>query len=89
MLGDAKTTPGAPTASRLGLGAAEWPIPVSAELTMRTLIRNCARRAGRAKVGAKPRWSVVADLTTHGSTYSARLCEWAGLDPNEMVVRRT
>jgi hypothetical protein len=65
-----------------------WPIPVSAEQTMRTLIRNCARPAGRSRVGARPRWSVVSDLTTHGSTYSAWLCQWAGFDPDELVVRR-
>ena len=67
---------------------AEWPIPVTAEQTLRTLIRNCARPAGKAKVGARPRWSVVSDLTAHGSTYSWALCEWAGVEPDEMVVRR-
>lgn len=66
----------------------EWPIPVTAEATLRTLIRNCARPAGRAKIGARPRWSVVSDLTAHGSGYSAALCRWAGFDPDELVVRR-
>lgn len=65
-----------------------WPISVSAEDTLRWIIRNCSRPAGRARVGARPRWSVVSDLTSNGSTYSAELCAWAGCDPNEMVVRR-
>jgi hypothetical protein len=66
----------------------EWPIPETAEHTVRKLIRNCALPAGRRKFGVKPRWSIVSDLTTHGSTYSMRLCLWAGLDPDEMVMRR-
>lgn len=66
-----------------------WPLPsTTAEETLRWLIRNCARPAGRAKVGARPRWSVVSDLTSNGSTYSWRLCVWAGVDPDEIVVRR-
>lgn len=68
--------------------AAPWPISTSPEDTLRWIIRNCARPAGRARVGARPRWSVVADLTSHGSTYSARLCVWADVDPDELVVRR-
>jgi hypothetical protein len=27
-------------------------------------------------------------VTVHGSTYSAALCRWAGLDPDELVRRR-
>jgi hypothetical protein len=65
-----------------------WPLPNTAEHTLRTLIRNCALPAGRRKIGARPRWSIVSDLTTHGSTYSMQLCWWAGVDPNETVVRR-
>lgn len=67
---------------------AEWPIPVTAEQTLRTLIRNCALPAGRRRVGAMPRWAIVSKLTAHGSGYSHSLCRWAGLDPDEMVVRR-
>jgi hypothetical protein len=65
-----------------------WPIERSPEDTLRQIIRSCARPAGRARIGARPRWSIVSDLTTNGSTYSARLCEWAGCDPHEIVVRR-
>lgn len=65
-----------------------WPIERSPEDTLRWIIRNVARPAGRSKIGARPRWSVLSDLTSNGSTYSARLCVWAGVDPYEMVVRR-
>ena len=66
----------------------EWPIEKSAEETLRWVIRNAARPAGRARVGVQPRWVVVSDLTSNGSAYSSRLCRWAGVDPNELVVRR-
>jgi hypothetical protein len=59
----------------------------TADTLLVTVIRGCARPAGRACVGVRPRWSVVADLTLLGSTYAAQLCRWAGTDPNEMVVR--
>jgi hypothetical protein len=65
-----------------------WPIDVSPESTLRTTIRNCGIPAGKARVGVLPRWAVVSRLTTHGSTYSAMLCRWAGLDPDEMVRPR-
>lgn len=65
-----------------------WPIERSPEETLRQIIRCCARPAGRARIGARPRWSIVSDLTTNGSTYSSRLCRWAGCDPDELVVRR-
>jgi len=65
-----------------------WPIPVTVETTLRRAIVNCARPAGRARIGAMPRWSAVAKMTGHGSGYSVELCRWAGVDPEEMVVRR-
>jgi hypothetical protein len=65
-----------------------WPIDRTPEETLRHIIRNCARPAGRSRIGARPRWSIVSDLTTNGSGYSSRLCVWAGVDPNEIVVRR-
>lgn len=65
-----------------------WPIEVTPEDTLRHIIRTCARPAGKSRIGARPRWSIVSDLTGNGSTYAARLCVWAGTDPSEMVVRR-
>lgn len=68
--------------------AMAWPIDRTPEETLRHIIRVCARPSGRARIGARPRWTIVSDLTSNGSTYSARLCTWAGVDPDEMVVRR-
>jgi hypothetical protein len=59
----------------------------ASELLVR-VIRGCARPAGKARVGVRPRWSVVADMTALGSTYASQLCRWAGTDPDEQVVRR-
>lgn len=68
--------------------ASPWPIDISPEETLRIIIRNCAAPAGKRRIGAVPRWSIVSNLTTNGSSYSMRLCRWAGLDPDETVVRR-
>lgn len=35
--------------------------------------------------GQKPRWSVVMDVTGHGSTYAAMLCRWAGENPDDPI----
>lgn len=64
-----------------------WPIPTAMHDTLRRVIINCARPALRARTG-RFRWSVVAQLTGHGSGYAAELCRWAGVDPNELVVRK-
>ena len=67
----------------------EWPLPTStAEDTLRRVIRNCAVPIVAPRALAVPRWSVVSDVTAHGSTYSAALCRWAGLDPDELVRKR-
>lgn len=68
--------------------AANWPIPTTAEDTVRRVIRNCSIPAGRRGVYTVPRWSIVSEVTAHGSGYSSALCRWAGLDPDELVVRR-
>ena len=60
----------------------------TADALLVRIVRGCARPAGKARVGARPRWSVVADLTALGSTYASQLCRWAGTDPDEQVVRR-
>jgi hypothetical protein len=66
----------------------EWPLPTStAEDTLRNVIRNCAGIGTPRGMGV-PRWSIVSEVTVHGSTYSAALCRWAGLDPDELVRRR-
>ena len=67
----------------------EWPLPTStAEDTLRSVIRNCAVPNVAPRALGVPRWSVVKDVTAHGSNYSAALCRWAGLDPDELVRRR-
>ncbi len=67
----------------------EWPLPTATiEDTLRSVIRNCAVRANRKHTKIEPRWSVVSQVTAHGSTYSAALCRWAGLDPDELVRKR-
>ena len=67
----------------------QWPLPTStAEDTLRCVIRNCAVPIVAPRVLGVPRWSVVSDVTAHGSTYSAALCRWAGLDPDELVRAR-
>lgn len=65
-----------------------WPIPVSAEQTLRQAIRNCGYPAGKARVAVIPRWAAVSRMTAHGSGYSFALCRWAGLDPEELVRPR-
>ncbi len=65
----------------------EWPIPTPMHATLRQVIRNCGTPAKRPRTG-RPRWSVVRQVTGHGSGYSAELCRWAGVDPDELVVRR-
>jgi hypothetical protein len=64
-----------------------WPLDTTPEATLRYVIRTCARPA-RSKRGGVPRWSIVSAVTGNGSTYSARLCVWAGVDPDERCVRR-
>ena len=65
-----------------------WPIDESPEDTLRRVIRNCAVPGNRKHTKTEPRWSVVSQVTAHGSTYSAALCRWAGLDPDELVRKR-
>ena len=69
----------------------EWPLPTAtAEDTLRNVIRNCAvpiAPPNNRALGV-PRWSIVSEVTVHGSTYSAALCRWAGLDPDELVRER-
>jgi len=66
----------------------EWPLDESPETTLRRVIRNCAVPIVAPRVLGVPRWSVVSDVTAHGSTYSAALCRWAGGDPDELVRAR-
>ena len=68
--------------------AVEWPVPETPDQTLRTVLRNCAVSADSHPGIRRPRWSIVSDLTTHGSTASAKLCRWAGVDPHEVVVQR-
>jgi hypothetical protein len=66
----------------------EWPIDASPEQTVRNVIRNCAIPAKSKRTKTEPRWVIVSRVTAHGSTYSAALCRWAGLDPDELVRKR-
>lgn len=43
---------------------------------LRRIIRGIDVKRGRML------WAAVHELTAHGSTVSAGLCRWAGLDPN-------
>lgn len=65
-----------------------WPIDEAPEDTLRRVIRNCAVPTMSKRTKTEPRWSVVSQVTAHGSTYSAALCRWAGLDPDELVRKR-
>ena len=65
-----------------------WPLPISAEAVLRQTIRNCAVAATSKRVRAWPRWAIVSRITANGSGYSADLCRWAGLDPDELVSPR-
>jgi hypothetical protein len=66
----------------------EWPIDESPEDTLRRMIRICAIPAKSRRTKTEPRWAIVSQVTAHGSTYSAALCRWAGLDPDELVRKR-
>jgi len=66
-----------------------WPIDLmTPEETLRRVIRNCATAAKSHRTKTEPRWSIVSQVTAHGSAYSAALCRWAGVDPDELVRRR-
>lgn len=47
---------------------------------LRTLIKN-AHRLMRRSYTNRPLWSMVADLTGHGSTISCEICRQAGFQP--------
>jgi|688.fasta_scaffold286485_2 hypothetical protein len=70
------------------IGRPEWPIDELPEDTLRRVIRNCAIPTKSKRIKTEPRWSIVSQVTAHGSTYSAALCRWAGLDPDELVRKR-
>jgi hypothetical protein len=65
-----------------------WPLPEPCEKTLLTVIRNCSSPVTSKRQRTIPRWSAVSKVTGHGSGYSAELCRWAGLDPDEMVRPR-
>ena len=52
------------------------------ELLRRVIVGLQAAGKGTRKI---PLWSVVASMTTLGSTYSAQLCVRFGLDPDRLV----
>lgn len=53
---------------------------------LQRIIRLCARRTKKDLCG-RPRWSIVGEITGHGSGYSIALCKWAGVDPHEKCIR--
>lgn len=63
------------------------PVPDhSAEELLRRAVENARDR--KANKGVKhARWVAVMDVFLLGSTYSALLCRWAGVDPDEQVKR--
>lgn len=58
----------------------------SAEELLRRAVKSALDMS--ANKGVKhPRWTAVMSVFLLGSTYSWKLCEWAGVDPDEMVSR--
>ncbi len=53
---------------------------------LKRMLKLCARTP-RDRRSGRPRWSVVSSATGHGRGYSAELCRWAGLDPDERVIK--
>jgi hypothetical protein len=51
--------------------------------TARVVIVNCHSLL-RHKYRRFPLWSLVGDITGHGSGYSIEVCKSAGLDPNQL-----
>ncbi len=46
-----------------------------------TTMISCAHRLLRSRYRGSPLWALVSDLTGHGSTISAEICQQAGYDP--------
>lgn len=60
-----------------------WPSPFTAEILVKRAIQN----PPGWKVGVQ-RWEAIGDMFTHGMILSKSLCEWAGVDPEEVKTRK-
>lgn len=69
------------------LRAEGWPSDRTPEETLRRIIQTHGTPARRPYTGV-PRWSLISQLTGHGSRYSAAICRWADVDPDQMMRRR-
>lgn len=49
---------------------------------LHTLICNAQRLLGK-RYKKSPLWSLVSDLTGHGSTISTEICQQCGIDPGQ------
>ena len=67
---------------------AAWPCDTrTPEDVLRWVIQTHGTPVKRPYTGI-PRWSLISQLTGHGSGYSAAMCRWAGVDPDQMMRRR-
>ncbi len=66
--------------------SAKWPFD---DLTSEQILVRAIMYVGRKpkRVHGRPRWSLVGEMTGHGSGYSRALCIWAGCDPDERLVK--
>lgn len=54
---------------------------------MALLLGNVVRMLPKAYLKA-PLWSVVSDLTGHGSSYSCEICKQLGFDPHQVLGKQ-
>lgn len=52
----------------------------------RRILRGIARPVSSGR--GQPRWELVARITALPAADAMQVCRWAGLDPNDRVVRR-
>lgn len=59
---------------------------LTTRLTPAKLIRSAVRLVRRQRSWrGQPLWSLVSELTAHGSTYSTEICRGLGFDPDHKI----
>lgn len=58
-----------------------------ADIPDKELVGRAVRNARPSAAGVFPRWSVISDAFSLGSTYAAQLCVLYELDPDELLTR--